>query len=84
MVGSVAELLPRADEVGVTDVVELGDALPAGCAEDPAQRFAVFDDVDPRTGSTVRCGGGAVVGDGLAGPDPVDVPGGHVPRVERP
>lgn len=50
------KLLPRVNEVGVPEVVELGDALPAGRTENPAQRFAAFDDVDPHAGSGVRRG----------------------------
>lgn len=56
MADSVAELLSRLDQVGVPEVVESGNALPAGRTENPAQRFAAFDDVDPHAGSGVRRG----------------------------
>lgn len=52
----VAELLPRIDQIGILQVVESGNAPPAGCAGDPAQRFTTFDDVDSRAGSAVRRG----------------------------
>lgn len=54
--GSVAELLSRIDQVGLPEVVELDNALSAGRAENPAQRFAAFDDVDPHASSGVRRG----------------------------
>lgn len=50
----MAELLSRIDQVGIPEVVELGNALPAGRAEDTAQGFAALDDVDPCDGSAVR------------------------------
>ncbi|WP_407695020.1 hypothetical protein [Scardovia inopinata] len=62
-------MLSGIDEVRVPQPVELGDALPAGRAEDAAQRLTAPDDVDPRAASSV--------GDGLAGPDTVDIAGWH-------
>lgn len=50
----VAQLLSVMDEVRIGEVVELGDALPSGCAEDAAQRLATLDDVDPRARAGVR------------------------------
>ena len=50
----VAQLLSGIDEVWIGEVVEFGDALPAGRAEDAAQRLAALDDVDPRARAGVR------------------------------
>ncbi len=69
----VAQLLSGIDQVRVPQSVKLGDALPAGRTEDAAQRLTAPDDVDPRTRAA------SSVGDGLAGPDAVDVAGGHAP-----
>lgn len=76
----VTQLLPGVDQVRVSEVVELGDALPAGGAEDAAQGLAALDDVDPRA-CRVGVDGGAVasVGDDPAEPDAVDVSAGHAP-----
>lgn len=76
----VAQLLSGVDQVRVPEVVELGDALPAGSAEDAAQRLAASHDVDPRAGASVRRRRAvAAVDDGLAGPDAVNVAGRHAP-----
>lgn len=58
----------------------MGDALPAGCAEDAAQRLPAPDHLDPRARAGV-CGwcGVAAVDHGLAGPDAVDVAAGYAP-----
>lgn len=78
-------MLSGIDEVRVPEVVELGDALPAGSAEDAAQRLAAPHDVDPHAGPSAR-GRRAVaaVGDGLARPDTVDVAAGYAPGGHRP
>lgn len=50
----VAQLLSGMNEVRVREVVELDDALPAGHAEDAAQRLITLDDMDPRARAGAR------------------------------
>ena len=73
----VTEPLAGVNEVGVGEVVQLGDPLPAIGPEDAAQRFAAPDDMhaaDRCRGSADSCCR-APVGDDVAGIDQVDVAG---------
>ena len=77
-VWSVAEPLAGANEVGVGEVVQLRDALPAVGPEDAAQGFAAFDDIHVAArgrGSAGSRGYSASVGDDVARIDQVDVAG---------
>lgn len=82
----VTEPLAVVNEVGVGEVVQLGDALPAIGPKDATQRFATLDNMH----ATSRCCGSsssscrASVGDNVAGIDQIDVAGRHAPRGQRP
>lgn len=77
VVWSVAEPLAGVNKVGVGEVVQLGDALPAVGSEDAAERFATFDDMHAATRGCGSADSGwcAPVGDDVARIDQVDVAG---------
>lgn len=83
---SIADPLAGVNQIGVGEVVQLGDALPAIGPEDATQRFATLDNMH----ATSRCCGSsssscrASVGDNVAEIDQIDVAERHAPRGQRP
>ena len=86
VVWSVAEPLAGVNKVGVGEVVQLGDALPAVGSEDAAERFATFDDMHAATRGCGSADSGwcAPVGDDVARIDQVEVAGRNPPCGQRP
>lgn len=81
VVWSVAEPLAGVNKVGVGEVVQLGDALPAVGSEDADERFATFDDMHAATRGCGSAGSGwcAPVSDAVVRIDQVDVAGWRAP-----